>query len=184
MVKPFLGLIFQFHVINIITYGVRNCPSSCPTVDLCNSDSHCPFGSETGYCNCCQRCLKGPGKKCGGPNGIFGNCAEDHYCKTDSGGSQNGNPVGSCTKFFPVFCFAPCDANPCPPPPVCKFGTTKDICGCCDICLPGLNEPCFRDGLCGNGFYCDHSSPSGEGICKIWSFRTFLNKGQGSSGYS
>ncbi|XP_076032009.1 uncharacterized protein LOC143019916 [Oratosquilla oratoria] len=59
-----------------------------------------------------------------------------------------------------------------PPKPVnCKWGTQKDVCGCCLVCAKGLGEVCggpwFSSGRCGRGLRClrDETDFNSEGVC-------------------
>ncbi|XP_076038367.1 single insulin-like growth factor-binding domain protein-2 isoform X2 [Oratosquilla oratoria] len=66
----------------------------------------------------------------------------------------------------------PCSDTVCDPPkPVnCKWGTQKDVCGCCLVCAKGPGEECggpwFVRGRCAMGFRCLQRVKS-EGFC-IW----------------
>ncbi|XP_076031862.1 venom protein 302-like [Oratosquilla oratoria] len=64
----------------------------------------------------------------------------------------------------------PCSDTVCDPPkPVnCKWGTQKDVCGCCLVCAKGLGEVCggpwFSSGRCARGLRCLRDFKS-EGVC-------------------
>lgn len=51
----------------------------------------------------------------------------------------------------------------CPPVTNCKTAVVKDKCGCCDVCLKAIGEPCRREpldteeGLCERGLACKQS---------------------------
>ena len=41
----------------------------------------------------------------------------------------------------------------------CRFGITRDPCGCCDYCVSGPGKECDQVGLCGLGLECVKSFP-------------------------
>ncbi|KAL7647912.1 UNVERIFIED_CONTAM: hypothetical protein RMT77_001522 [Armadillidium vulgare] len=150
------------------------CPSQCPFRYECAVNTGCQFGYETGYCNCCTRCKKGPGEICGGPLGQLGSCGEGYFCDITQTRViyRVGNPLGICRPKLPSPCFLQCNIRRCPVPHFCTLGIERDLCGCCTQCLRTSGEPCGRDASCGNGLYCDHTYGI-QGFCNIWSLFSF-----------
>ncbi|XP_068203006.1 single insulin-like growth factor-binding domain protein-1 [Palaemon carinicauda] len=52
----------------------------------------CPYGATYDICLCCpnNRCLNGPGDRCGGDYDLNGPCAEGLTCRPYRGGEQPG----------------------------------------------------------------------------------------------
>ncbi|GAB6024841.1 hypothetical protein CHUAL_009959 [Chamberlinius hualienensis] len=49
---------------------------------------------------------------------------------------------------------------------LCKWGTSKDACRCCDVCSKGLGEPCggafIINGRCGTNLVCEVNTTSSD----------------------
>jgi len=75
----------------------------------------------------------------------------------------------------------PCREVDCGPAPICRYGNTRSICGCCDECAKGPGEQCGGPwgayGTCSQGLECqlNHNIPGSDfnkdGICvaKVYS---------------
>ena len=62
---------------------------------------------------------------------------------------------------------APCEKASCAPPD-CAGRVVRDVCGCCDVCARGLDEPCGGHfdafGLCDDGLVCQTSPEHGQPV--------------------
>ncbi|XP_037791373.1 venom protein 302-like [Penaeus monodon] len=56
------------------------------------AELQCPLGTVTGPCQGCE-CAKGLGEECGGPWGVFGQCASGLTCRKDDDHFQS---AGKC----------------------------------------------------------------------------------------
>lgn len=57
------------------------------------TDADCPYGVGKDHCACCDKCINGPGDKCGGPWNVYGGCAEGFKCDKDD---DDFNAHGTC----------------------------------------------------------------------------------------
>merc|ERR1712179_134844 len=65
----------------------------------------------------------------------------------------------------------PCHEVDCGAPPICSYGTTGSVCGCCDVCAKGPGEICGgpwdTSGTCVEGLECQlkYNDFNAEGTC-------------------
>ncbi|GJQ66472.1 hypothetical protein Trydic_g4469 [Trypoxylus dichotomus] len=87
------------------SFGRRNYECQpCMSMQECNEEPNdfCPFGETRDMCGR-RTCAKGPADRCGGPNGIYGRCAEGLRCRSDErchGCADKGNSEFECYPKF------------------------------------------------------------------------------------
>ncbi|KAI4468616.1 growth factor receptor cysteine-rich domain superfamily [Holotrichia oblita] len=82
------------------TYECRPCMS----MQECNEEpkEYCPFGEARDMCGR-RTCARGPGDRCGGPNDIYGHCAEGLRCRSDERCHGCAEKTNSDFECYPVF---------------------------------------------------------------------------------
>nr|3ZXB_A Chain A, SINGLE INSULIN-LIKE GROWTH FACTOR-BINDING DOMAIN PROTEIN-1 [Cupiennius salei]3ZXB_B Chain B, SINGLE INSULIN-LIKE GROWTH FACTOR-BINDING DOMAIN PROTEIN-1 [Cupiennius salei]3ZXB_C Chain C, SINGLE INSULIN-LIKE GROWTH FACTOR-BINDING DOMAIN PROTEIN-1 [Cupiennius salei]3ZXB_D Chain D, SINGLE INSULIN-LIKE GROWTH FACTOR-BINDING DOMAIN PROTEIN-1 [Cupiennius salei] len=75
------------------------CPECRP--ELCGDPGYCEYGTTKDACDCCPVCFQGPGGYCGGPEDVFGICADGFACVPLVGERDSQDPeiVGTCVKI-------------------------------------------------------------------------------------
>ncbi|GFR04110.1 IGFBP N-terminal domain-containing protein [Trichonephila clavata] len=83
----------------IVSCLALDCPDC--DIEMCKDPGTCPLGKTTDICGCCTVCFKGVGEECGGPWGVFGQCANHLSCIKIPGRERNDpvsdfNNAGRC----------------------------------------------------------------------------------------
>ena len=84
-------------ILSFLVCKSSECSWPCDT-SICEDMSGCEYGVVKDRCNCCDRCVSGPGQICGGSSTDYGPCAAGYECVPFPGyPHEEEEMLGTCT---------------------------------------------------------------------------------------